>query len=134
MSDPLHDNYVSALEEENEALRARLVDLEREFGFYNTVPLIFGLTGSEEKVLSLLGARDVASKQQIMTALMVYRGGDEEPEIKIVDVFVCKIRKKLKPFGVAIDTVWALGYRLTPENKKKVAEYLATEGREEDAA
>jgi two-component system cell cycle response regulator CtrA len=98
------------------------------------VPLIFGLTGSEEKVLSLLGARDVASKQQIMTVLMVDRGGDEEPEIKIVDVFVCKIRKKLKPFGVAIDTVWARGYRLTPENKKKVAEYLATEGREEDAA
>ena len=134
MSDPLHDNYVAALEEENEALRMRLADLEREFGFHNTVPLIFGLTSSEAKVLGILGARDVASKNQIMTALMADRGGDEEPELKIVDVFVCKMRKKLTPFGVVIDTVWGRGYRLTPDNKKKVANYLAAEGREEDAA
>jgi len=38
----------------------------------------------------------------------------EEPEIKIIDVFVCKLRKKLKPLGVEIQAVWGSGYRLLP--------------------
>lgn len=38
----------------------------------------------------------------------------DEPEIKIIDVFVCKLRKKLKPLGVEIQTVWGSGYRLLP--------------------
>jgi hypothetical protein len=40
-----------------------------------------------------------------------------DPEIKIVDVYVCKARKKLKGFGVEIETVWGRGYRLSAECK-----------------
>jgi DNA-binding response OmpR family regulator len=39
-------------------------------------------------------------------------GGDGEPEIKIIDVYICKARKKLLPIGVRIDTVWGKGYAL----------------------
>lgn len=42
---------------------------------------------------------------------------DVEPEIKIVDVFVCKLRKKLKPFGVSIVTVWGHGYSLEDRHR-----------------
>lgn len=38
------------------------------------------------------------------------------PDIKIVDVFVCKMRKKLRPYGITIDTVWGRGYLLTAES------------------
>jgi two-component system cell cycle response regulator CtrA len=36
----------------------------------------------------------------------------DEPEVKIVDVFVCKIRKKLAAVGLGdfIGTVWGRGY------------------------
>lgn len=37
---------------------------------------------------------------------------DKEPEIKIVDVFVCKIRKKIEPLGIGIETHWGKGYSL----------------------
>ena len=124
MSDPLRDQYVEALEAENDALRARLRDLEREYGFYNEVPLMFGLTGSESKVMGLLIERDIANRQQLMTAIMLGRGGDEEPEMKIIDVHICRIRKKLKPFGVEIDSAWGRGYCLSTANKAKVAAYL----------
>lgn len=121
---PLRDDYVAAIEAENETLRARIIDLEREFGFHNEVPLMFGLTASEAKVVSLLLQRDIASKTQILTAIMADRGADDEPEIKIVDVYICKVRHKIKPFGVAIDTVWGRGYSLTTANKSKIREYL----------
>lgn len=38
---------------------------------------------------------------------------DDEPEIKIVDVLVCKVRKKLQGLSVNIETMWGRGYRLS---------------------
>jgi DNA-binding response OmpR family regulator len=124
MSDLLRDEYVAALEAENDELRAKVWDLEKSFGFYNDVPIMFGLTGSEAKVLSLLGERDMANRDQILSALMVGRGADEEPEKKIVDVYICKIRSKLKRFDIVIEALWGRGYRLNAENKAKIAGFL----------
>ncbi len=133
MSDPLRDKYVEALEAENDDLRARVRYLEREYGFHNAVPLIFGLTGSESKALNLLIERDMASRAQLMDALMHGRGGDEEPEQRIIDVYICKIRKKLKPFGVEVTSVWGRGYLLSSQDKAKVAAYLNSVSRVEAA-
>lgn len=52
------------------------------------------------------------TRQQLLSDLY-WEGTDaEEPELKIIDVYVCKLRKKLKPLNVSIDTVWGRGYRL----------------------
>jgi two-component system cell cycle response regulator CtrA len=43
----------------------------------------------------------------------MYGGSDEEPEMKIIDVFVCKLRKKLSAATGGVDyieTVWGRGY------------------------
>ena len=37
---------------------------------------------------------------------------DEEPEIKIIDVYICKLRKKIEPLGLRIDTAWGKGYSM----------------------
>ncbi len=42
----------------------------------------------------------------------IYSGRSEEPGIKIVDVFICKLRRKIKPFGVSINTIWGQGWAL----------------------
>lgn len=52
----------------------------------------------------------VVSKETLMTAL--YRIESDEPAQKIIDVFICNIRRKLKPLGIAIGTSWGRGYRL----------------------
>lgn len=72
-------------------------------------PVEWSLTFTEGKVFAFLLTRDMATKQQIMDLLYWDRPNDE-PEIKIVDVFICKMRKKLTPFGVQIATVWGQGY------------------------
>lgn len=74
------------------------------------------LTGSEARVFSHLTTRDVATKQSIMMAIYSNRI-DENPEIKIVDVFVCQMRKKLMLFGIEIATVWGQGYALADRHK-----------------
>jgi DNA-binding response OmpR family regulator len=71
------------------------------------------LTGSEMRLLTALADRfpDVVTKEGIMDALY-FDQIDDEPEIKIVDVFVCKVRKKVEALGLTINTAWGLGYSL----------------------
>ena len=71
------------------------------------------LTGKEYAILELLVLRKgmVLTKEAFLNHLY---GGMDEPEMKIVDVFVCKLRKKLAQAGAdnLIGTVWGRGYVL----------------------
>ena len=61
--------------------------------------------------------REYASKDAIMAAL--YWDKDEPGEEKIVDVLICKIRKKIKPYGIDIKTHWGRGYYLPAEIRRQ---------------
>jgi two-component system cell cycle response regulator CtrA len=71
------------------------------------------LTGKEYAILELLMLRKglVLSKETFLNHLY---GGMDEPEMKIVDVFVCKLRKKLMQAGGdgLIGTIWGRGYMI----------------------
>src|SRR5689334_1195783 len=72
------------------------------------------LTGKEYGVLELLSLRKGTTLTKEMFLNHLY-GGMDEPEPKIIDVFVCKLRKKLnKATGGEsyIETVWGRGYTL----------------------
>lgn len=111
--------YMRKIEEENEELRERIISLEEILGFRLEIPLVLGLTSSEARVLGFLMKRESATKHQIMDAVYSLRP-NEVPEIKIVDVFICKIRRKVKDFDIEIETLWGQGYRLTPDAKEKI--------------
>ena len=72
------------------------------------------LTGKEYQMLELLSLRKGTTLTKEMFLNHLY-GGMDEPELKIIDVFICKLRKKL---GEAtdgdnyIETVWGRGYVL----------------------
>ena len=74
------------------------------------------LTGKEYAILELLVLRKgmVLTKDAFLNHLY---GGMDEPEMKIIDVFICKLRKKLQVFGAGhlIGTVWGRGYMLREE-------------------
>ena len=80
------------------------------------------LTGKEYGILELLAMRKgmALSKEAFLNHL--YDGRDE-PEIKIIDVFVCKLRKKLARAGAdnLIVTVWGRGYMLRESAASKVS-------------
>ncbi len=79
------------------------------------------MTNKEFAMLRMLAERSgtVVTKEQFLNGM--YDALDEEPEIKILDVFVCKLRKKLGPAGAAIETVWGRGYMLTSKSIKSAA-------------
>ena len=63
----------------------------------------------------------IVTKDQFLNHLY---GGIDEPELKIIDVFICKLRKKLEKASGGknyIETVWGRGYVLRDPDEKKVA-------------
>jgi two-component system cell cycle response regulator CtrA len=72
------------------------------------------LTPKEYQLLELLSLRKGMTQSKEMILNHLY-SGLEEPEIKIIDVFVCKLRKKLANASSGknyIETVWGRGYVL----------------------
>lgn len=109
----MEDDLVIRQQMEIETLRERVRQLEDILAPAAVdVPIEWRLTASEARVFAHLTTRVVATKQSIMAALYSDRP-DDDPEMRIVDVFICKIRKKIEPFGVNIQTVWGQGYALT---------------------
>lgn len=72
------------------------------------------LTGKEYQMLELLSLRKGTTLTKEMFLNHLY-GGMDEPELKIIDVFICKLRKKLAEAtgdSSYIETVWGRGYVL----------------------
>lgn len=82
------------------------------------------LTGKEYGILELLALRKGTTLTKEMFLNHLY-GGMDEPEVKIIDVFICKLRKKLEQATDGdnyIETVWGRGYVLReppPSEKNK---------------
>jgi two-component system cell cycle response regulator CtrA len=93
---------------DNLALNLKLQD-----AFVNGVQV--KLTGKEYELLALLFAHkgEVVTKEMFLDAF--YGEKERQPKLKILDVFICKLRLKLSKFSGGknyIDTVWGRGYQL----------------------
>ena len=89
-----------------------VVDLDKRVATVGGRPV--SLTGKEYGVLELLSLRKgmILTKEMFLNHLY---GEGSEPELKIIDVFICKLRKKLaQATGGShyIETVWGRGYVL----------------------
>ena len=72
------------------------------------------LTGKEYSIVELLSLRKGVTVTKEMLASHLY-GGMDEPGLKVIDVFVCHLRKKLAQATGGkhhIETVWGRGYRM----------------------
>ena len=81
------------------------------------------LTGKEYAMLELLSLRKGTTLTKEMFLNHLY-GGMDEPELKIIDVFICKLRKKLAAATGGehyIETVWGRGYVLRDPPEEEVA-------------
>lgn len=96
-----------------------VLDIGRQYAAVNGEQL--HLTGKEYQMLELLALRQgmIVTKEMFLNHIY---GGRDEPELKIIDVFICKIRKKLAPFGAEylVETVWGRGYTLA-EKRRPIA-------------
>ena len=81
------------------------------------------LTGKEYQMLELLSLRKGTPLTKEMFLNHLY-GGMDEPEPKIIDVFVCKLRKKLANASNGknfVETLWGRGYVLRDEDEARIS-------------
>lgn len=102
---------IDMLTEENRQLREQLN------GDNEWLPDEPHLSKTEGKILRLLMARNTVNRDTVFDSLYGDRSDADQPDFKTLDVCVCKLRKKLAPYGVVIATVWGEGYRLTDKGK-----------------
>lgn len=82
------------------------------------------LTGKEYQIIELLSLRKGTTLTKEMFLNHLY-GGMDEPELKIIDVFVCKLRKKLAEATDNenyIQTVWGRGYVLKDPDPEEMGQ------------
>ena len=75
-------------------------------------------------MLELLSLRKGTTLTKEMFLNHLY-GGMDEPELKIIDVFICKLRKKLAAATEGanyIETVWGRGYVLRDPNSEEIVQ------------
>jgi len=121
------DAYLMALEADNDRLRLRIAELEAqvsklsdEMGVVAMTPVAaFKFTPSESNIFGRLAANGYASNADLLAVACGKSG--RKPQIKIVDVYICKIRKKIEPFDIVIETLHGRGYRIGPEGLAKIA-------------
>jgi two-component system cell cycle response regulator CtrA len=81
------------------------------------------LTFKEYQILEFMSLRKGMTLSKEMFLNQLY-GGMDEPEMKIIDVFICKLRKKLAKASNGkdyIETVWGRGYVLREPHEHNAA-------------
>lgn len=121
--------FVSLYQEEIKMLRERNAFLEEEnrqlrLGISSDIVLFripdTHLTLREFQMLSALVQYEVATKATVYRHLYPEARADGGPDFKLMDVYICKLRGKLKPHGIAITSIWGRGWALDPVDREKL--------------
>lgn len=111
----------------SEPLLDRIDMLERELGMKTDLPPEFNIPRNMGALLAMLLKREIITREGALLA--IYSGmpntWDKDPDPKIIDVFICKLRVRLRKYGVKVSCKWGLGYYIDGENKRKLRELIA---------
>jgi two-component system cell cycle response regulator CtrA len=118
----LERKYILALEDVKSltAEVQRLRGVVEELSNAPVIPAVLQSCFTKYEALlfgAMLEANGPKTQEYLLSVVYAERYGLDEPDIKIIDVFVCKLRKKLAPHGIKIETCWGRGYSLPLESK-----------------
>jgi two-component system cell cycle response regulator CtrA len=107
---------------ERDELAEKVRQLEVKLRGAWEAPAEFSLSPAEEACLrALVNRQGTVTKAALHEATRdPFDPQTDEVLIKIVDVYICRLRQKLKPFGLSIQTSWGTGYRLTPDTRARL--------------
>lgn len=77
-----------------------------------------GLTRMESRILGALLRADVVSRERLMVVL--YGALPSPPDDGVVNVWLCKLRRKLRPFGMGIVNRFAVGWSLDAAARERL--------------
>lgn len=114
----LSRDQVVALLEERDTLLEQVRQLEEALAPTAILPRAWRLTATEERLLRALRAVGPNVLHHERAMLTLYGMFEDAPQQKILDVLICKIRRKLMEAQaqIRIETVWGRGWRLSAES------------------
>jgi DNA-binding response OmpR family regulator len=88
---------------------------------------LLGLSPSEAILLSVLISRETLTRMSARVALYSLRPEADHPksQSKIIDVFIKRIRERMRELDVRIETIWGVGWRIPKADKEKLKCLLA---------
>jgi two-component system cell cycle response regulator CtrA len=122
---PDYEARCLVLAAENDRLRDHITELKDALGLTFDAPPALMLSPSEGAIFGMLLARGFITKESILTAMYAGRpDGDDRPDPKIVDVYICKLRDKLSPHEITIETKHGEGFFIDRAMKSKARELI----------
>lgn len=101
--------------------------LEEELALKGACARFFKASPLEAAMLATMLKRDQVTKSQLHAVVENNRPGDRSKDAtdpKMVDVMICKLRKKLKPHDILIETMWGTGYLIPPRMRELAIDLL----------
>ena len=119
--------HMVAVREENDALRDQIAGLEQDlkrarFGEPWTAPNAWKLTKPENRLLRAFRTHGFLTKAAAFSAVYHDRHVADTPETDTITVFLCRLRKRLRPHGVEIYTRWGQGWGIDDANRARLDE------------
>jgi len=108
---------IQQLEIENEALQDQVEVLKAALVEYVELPREWNLTTREADVIRVLIKRPIATYDAFMAGL--YSERPATPDQEIIKSWICRLRRKLEPFGIEIRTIRHIGYALDDVTRAK---------------
>jgi DNA-binding response OmpR family regulator len=113
---------------EMERMRDRVLQLEQILGIDSSetgrIREAFGLEPDLARIMGMLLKRNFVSHESLYTVMYGHRPECEWPDAKVLDVQICKLRRRLKPHDVTIATRWGEGWSISVPNKVKARAVL----------
>jgi len=89
--------------------------------------IVFKTTRLQSSILAVLLKRSEVTKEQLHQVIETLRDPNrDETDLKMVDVIICHLRRKLTPFDVKIKTIWGIGYRMEPAERDRAVHALTS--------
>ena len=121
---PRDDWPVNSTRQSRHPELGRIATLDDDIIRLNVVRF-FRVTQQQASLLITLLKRREVTRQMLHTVIESRRPEPKtETDQKIVDVVICKLRKRLKEFGLTISTVWSCGYLMPPADREKALKML----------
>lgn len=102
--------------------------LETEVALANACARFFKASPLEAAMLAVMLRRNEVTKEQLHTVVERKRQGKPPTDQKIVDVMICKLRKKLLPHDIIIETMWGMGYLIPLAGRELTMKLLLAAG------
>lgn len=116
--------FVADLIAENRRLMAVIEDFAKSSGVLLSARVRpWGLTPQEWAFLCCLAKHGTAHNSQLLRAIKLHSQRIHFEE-KIIDVLTCRVRKKIKPMGFVITSIWGEGKKLSEPGRAAVKQIL----------